>query len=39
MIGKRIIEFRPYTSVDDLLARRVLKRSDYEAIKGAVTIR
>ena len=39
MIGKRIIEFRPYSSVDDLLARRVLKRSDYEAIKGAVTIR
>ncbi|WP_313899054.1 ComEA family DNA-binding protein [Methylobacterium sp. J-072] len=39
MIGKRIIEFRPYTSVDDLLARRVLKRSDYEAVRGAVTIR
>lgn len=39
MIGKRIIEFRPYVSVDELLARRVLKRSDYEAIRGAVTIR
>ena len=39
MIGKRIIEFRPYVSVDELLARRVLKRSDYEAIKGVVTVR
>ena len=39
MIGKRIIEFRPYLSVDELLARRVLKRSDYEAIKGAVTVK
>ncbi|WP_281407112.1 helix-hairpin-helix domain-containing protein [Methylobacterium sp. WL64] len=39
MIGKRIIEFRPYVSVDELLARRVLKRSDYEAIKGAVTVK
>ncbi|TXN75479.1 helix-hairpin-helix domain-containing protein [Methylobacterium sp. WL18] len=39
MIGKRIVEFRPYVSVDELLARRVLKRSDYEAIKGAVTVK
>ncbi|MCJ2054458.1 ComEA family DNA-binding protein [Methylobacterium sp. J-070] len=39
MIGKRIIEFRPYASVDDLVTRRVLKRSDVETIKGAVTVR
>ncbi|TXN39499.1 helix-hairpin-helix domain-containing protein [Methylobacterium sp. WL7] len=39
MIGKRIIEFRPYTSPDELLTRRVLKRSDYESIKAAVTVR
>jgi len=39
MIGKRILEFRPYTSTDELLTRRVLKRADYETIKGAVTVR
>lgn len=39
MIGKRIVDFRPYTSVDDLLTRRVLKRSDYQAIRAAVTVR
>lgn len=39
MIGKRIIEFRPYASTEDLISRRVLKRSDYDAIKGAVTVR
>ena len=39
MIGKRIIEFRPYTSVDELLSRRVLKRADYETIRNAVTLR
>lgn len=38
MIGKRIIEFRPYASVDDLVTRRVLKKSDYEAIRSAVTV-
>lgn len=39
MIGKRIIEFRPYTSSDELLSRRVLKRSDYDAIKNSITVR
>lgn len=39
MIGKRIIEFRPYTSVDELLSRRVLKRADYETIRPAVMVR
>lgn len=39
MIGKRIIEFRPYTSADELLTRRVLKRADYDAIKSSVTVR
>ncbi len=39
MIGKRIIEFRPYTSPDEILTRRVLKRADYEAIKHSITIR
>jgi len=39
MIGKRILEFRPYASTAELLTRRVLKRADYETIKGAVTVR
>jgi hypothetical protein len=39
MIGKRIIEFRPYASVDDLVTRRVLKRADVETIRAAVTVR
>ncbi|SDO38632.1 Helix-hairpin-helix motif-containing protein [Methylobacterium phyllostachyos] len=39
MIGRRIVEFRPYTSPDELLSRRVLKRTDYDTIKNAVTVR
>ncbi len=39
MIGKRIIEFRPYTSPEELLTRRVLKRADYDTIKNAITVR
>ena len=39
MIGKRIIEFRPYTTPDELVTRRVLKRADYDAIRAAVTVR
>nr|WP_281407341.1 helix-hairpin-helix domain-containing protein [Methylobacterium sp. P1-11] len=38
MIGKRVIEFRPYTSPDELLSRRVLKRADYDAIKNSITV-
>lgn len=39
MIGKRIIEFRPYGSPDELISRRVLKRADYDTIKAAVIVR
>ena len=39
MIGKRIVEFRPYASPDELLTRRVLKRADYDAIRNAITVR
>ncbi|MGH1571816.1 ComEA family DNA-binding protein [Methylobacterium sp. P31] len=39
MIGRRIIEFRPYASPEDLVTRRVLKRADYETIKAAITAR
>lgn len=39
MIGKRIIEFRPYASPEDLISRRVLKRTDYDAIRSSITVR
>ncbi|MCJ2135862.1 helix-hairpin-helix domain-containing protein [Methylobacterium sp. J-026] len=39
MIGRRIIEFRPYASPDELLTRRVLKRADYDTIRSAITVR
>lgn len=39
MIGRRIVEFRPYTSPDELLTRRVLKRADYDTIRNAITAR
>nr|WP_267428078.1 helix-hairpin-helix domain-containing protein [Methylobacterium sp. GC_Met_2] len=39
MIGKRIVEFRPYATPEDLVTRRVLKKSDYEIIRSAVTAR
>ncbi|GLS65379.1 hypothetical protein GCM10007888_37610 [Methylobacterium oxalidis] len=39
MIGRRIIAFRPYASPEDLVNRRVLKRSDFEVIKTAITVR
>jgi len=39
MIGRRIVENRPYVSPEDLVARRILKKADFEAIKAAVTVR
>jgi DNA uptake protein ComE-like DNA-binding protein len=39
MIGKRIVEFRPYATPEDLVTRRVLKKSDYETIRSAITVR
>nr|WP_076729477.1 helix-hairpin-helix domain-containing protein [Methylobacterium radiotolerans] len=39
MTGKRIIEFRPYVSPDELMTRRVLKRADYDTIKNSITVR
>lgn len=39
MIKKRIVEFRPYAMPEDPVTRRVLKKSDYEAIRSAVTAR
>ena len=38
-IGKTIIANRPYTSPEDLLTRRVLKRKDYDAIKARIVVR
>ncbi|GJE17712.1 hypothetical protein AIGOOFII_2428 [Methylobacterium marchantiae] len=39
MIGRAIIQRRPYTSVDQLLSKRVLSRSTYDRIKNQVTVR
>ncbi|WP_418291999.1 ComEA family DNA-binding protein [Methylobacterium durans] len=39
MIGRRIVAFRPYSSPEDLVNRRVLKKSDFEVIKTAITVR
>jgi outer membrane biosynthesis protein TonB len=37
-IGRAIIQRRPYSSVDQLLSKRVLSRSTYERIKDQVTV-
>ncbi|WP_246733332.1 helix-hairpin-helix domain-containing protein [Methylobacterium sp. BTF04] len=39
MIGRAIVQKRPYTSVGELLSKRVLSRSTYERIKDQVTVR
>ncbi len=39
MIGRRIIASRPYTAPEDLVARRVLTRRDYETIRPRVAAR
>ena len=38
MIGRAIVQRRPYTSVDQLLSKRVLSRSTYDRIKDQVTV-
>lgn len=38
-IGKAIIRSRPYSSVDQLLSKRVLSKSTYQRIKDQVTVR
>jgi hypothetical protein len=38
-IGRAIVAKRPYTSVDQLLTKRVLSRAVYERIKDQVTVR
>jgi DNA uptake protein ComE-like DNA-binding protein len=37
-LGRAIIRGRPYRSVDDLVKKRVLRRTVYERIKGQVTV-
>ena len=39
MIGRAIIRGRPYTSVEDLLAKRVLSRAAYQRISDQVAAR
>ncbi|WP_342148396.1 helix-hairpin-helix domain-containing protein [Methylorubrum sp. SB2] len=38
-IGRTIIAHRPYTSIDQLLSKRVLNRATYQRIKDQVTVR
>lgn len=38
-IGRAIVNKRPYTSVDQLLTKRVLSRAVYERVKDQVTVR
>lgn len=38
-LGRAIIKGRPYASVDDLVKRKVVRRSVYERIKDQVTVR
>jgi len=38
-LGKAIIRGRPYASVDDLVKKRVLRRTSFEKIKDQVTVR
>lgn len=37
-IGRAIVQRRPYASVDQLLAKRVLSRATYDRIKDQVTV-
>lgn len=39
MIGRAIVQKRPYASVSELLSKRVLSRATYERIKDQVTVR
>ena len=38
-IGRAIIRGRPYASLDDLVQKRVLRRSTYERVKHQITVR
>lgn len=38
-IGRAIVSKRPYTSIDQLLGKRVLSRAVYDRIKTQVTVR
>ncbi|PVE26485.1 hypothetical protein DC522_00680 [Microvirga sp. KLBC 81] len=38
-LGRAIIKGRPYASVEDLVKRKVIRRSVYEKIKDQVTVR
>ncbi|HEY8381129.1 MAG TPA: helix-hairpin-helix domain-containing protein [Microvirga sp.] len=39
MIGRAIVQGRPYASMEDLLAKRVLNRATFERIRDQVTVR
>jgi DNA uptake protein ComE-like DNA-binding protein len=37
-LGRAIIRHRPYRSVDDLVKRKIVRRTVFEKIKGQVTV-
>ena len=37
-VGRTIVNHRPYRSANDLLAKRVLKSSDYRRIQAHITV-
>jgi DNA uptake protein ComE-like DNA-binding protein len=38
LIGRRVVENRPYAGPQDLLTKRVLTRKDFEQIRSKVTV-
>jgi DNA uptake protein ComE-like DNA-binding protein len=39
LVGRRLVENRPYARPEDLLTKRVLTRKDFEQIRSKVTAR
>jgi len=39
LIGQAIVRGRPYTSPEDLLRKRIVRRSTYERVKNQITVR
>jgi DNA uptake protein ComE-like DNA-binding protein len=39
LIGRAIVRGRPYTRPEDLLQKRVVRRSTYERVKDQITVR
>jgi hypothetical protein len=39
LVGRRLVENRPYTRPEDILTKRVLTRKDFDLIRSKVTAR